>query len=271
VLHYTERNNRIFILTLDNVLATDIKERLRGRPGLESAEVIMPAGGSSSITPEDIEQRTRATLTAKVLIMDVRNQTKPLLQRAYSDIVRFNRPDLNNYCYSVLIGDGPVNLENHHGIQAFQNYLCDLRVDFSPAVFFADPFLHYSFEEKQNMLLNDRSVLGERLPRHLESYFTGHDVTVRQIREYFRAAGVDASVRAAKKRKRQKKLQNVFTRVIEKQFADDSEELKRVFSREGCALPGEPLRLNAYPFFFEKWVRDLYRKAGAGTESRHIA
>ncbi len=270
MLHYTERSNRIFILTLDNVLATDIRERLRGRRGLESAEFIMPAGGSSTITPEDIEQRTQATLTAKVLIMDVRSQTRPLLQRAFSDIVRFNRPDFNNYCYSVLIGDGPVNLENRHDIQAFQNYLCDLRVDFSPAVFFADPFLHYSFDEKQDMLLNDHSVLSEKLPRHLESYFTGRDLTVRRIREYFRAAGVDSSIRVAKRKKRQKKLRTVFTKLIEKQFADDSEELKSVFSRDGCALPGEPLRLNAYPFFFEKWTRDLFLKAGAA-ESCHIA
>jgi hypothetical protein len=272
MLHYTNRSNRIFILTVDQVLATDIRERLNGRRGLESAELVTPGGNNNSaISVEDIEGIARDTLTGKVLIIDVRNQTRPMLQRAYSDIVRFNRPDFNNYCYSVLIGDGPMNMQNHKGIQAFQNYLCDLRVDFSPAVFFADPFLHYSFEEKQDSLLYNKNALSERMPRHLEGYFKGHDLTVRQIREYFRAAGVDKRIRSEKKKKRQRTLQKVFMKMIEKEFPRDGEDLKKALSREGCPLPGEPLRLNVYPFFFEKWVRDLFVQAGAATQSSHIA
>jgi hypothetical protein len=271
VLHYSQRKNKIFILTLDSVLAEDVQERLTAYPALRGAQFVVPGRGGA-ITVEEVESHARDTLTAKILIIDVRSQTKPLLQRAYSDVVRFNRPDLNNYCFSVLIGDGPVNLHNNKGIQSFQNYLCDLRTDYSPAVFFVDPFLHYSFEEKQDALLFEHNVLPERIPRHLERYFTDQNLTIRQIREYFRCAGVDEAARAEKKTKRHEKLQRIFARIIDKQFSQDKEDFTRALSYEGCPLPGEPLRLNAYPFFFEKWICDLYIKAAvAAAESRHIA
>ena len=69
-----------------------------------------------------------------LLIMDVRRQTKARLQRPYSDIVRFNRPDFNRYCYSVVLGDGPVSLLTPgKGEEGLYVFLSDLRVDYSPA------------------------------------------------------------------------------------------------------------------------------------------
>ena len=110
MLHYTNRQSRIHILSLDPVLATEVYERLHNYPGMESVELIRPGNGMSAIKVQDIKQLARETTTSKVLIFDVRRQTKARLQRPYSDIVRFNRPDFNRYCYSVLLGDGPVSL-----------------------------------------------------------------------------------------------------------------------------------------------------------------
>ena len=141
MLHYTDRQSRIHILTLDPVLATDVYERLHNYPGMESVELIRPGNGTSAITVQDIKQLARETTTSKVLIIDVRRQTKARLQGPYSEIVRFNRPDFNSYCYSVLLGDGPVSRftpeKREEGIYAF---LSDLRVDYSPAVLFMSPF-----------------------------------------------------------------------------------------------------------------------------------
>ncbi len=166
MLHYTERKNRIHIITLDPVLAEDINERLSEYSGTNTARLIMP-GSAQTITPEDIHKLARDTTDSKILIMDVRTQTKPPLQQAYSDIVRFNRPDLNNFCHTVLIGDGPSDfLLQSKGTNAFQNYLADLRVDFSPAVFFANPFLYYTQQEIQDAIQN-QNALPEKLPQRL--------------------------------------------------------------------------------------------------------
>src|SRR4030042_4333549 len=110
MLHNRDRMPRIHILTVDRTLATDVYERLRGWPGMESIELICPVDDESDITVADIARLTMETMTSRVLIIDVRRQTKGRLQRVYSDVVRFNRPDFSQYCYSVLIGDGPVGL-----------------------------------------------------------------------------------------------------------------------------------------------------------------
>ncbi|HEC04410.1 MAG TPA: hypothetical protein ENI81_12825 [Phycisphaerales bacterium] len=134
MLHYRDRQRKIHIITMDPVLADDVYERLNEYPGMESVEIVRPGDGKSPITPEDIKQQARDTLTSRVLIMDVRRQTKARLQRPYSDIVRFNRPDFNRYCYSVVLGDGPVSLLTPgKGEEGLYVFLSDLRVDYSPA------------------------------------------------------------------------------------------------------------------------------------------
>lgn len=108
-------------------------------------ELIRPGNGTSAITVQDIKQLARETTTSKVLIIDVHRQTKARLQRPYSEIVRFNRPDFNHYCYSVLLGDGPVGLFTpERREEATYLFLSDLRVDYSLAVLFMSPFF---FEE----------------------------------------------------------------------------------------------------------------------------
>jgi hypothetical protein len=257
MLHYKDRNNSIHIITIDRVLLEDVYERLHEYPGMESIELVKPGNEHSAITPEDILQSARDTLKSRVLIIDVRNQTKPMLQRAYSDIVRFNRPDFNRYCYSVLIGDGPINLYNHSkGIDVFQNYLSDLRIDYSPAVFFGSPFFHYSNEEAE-----EGALYPERIPKRFEKYFKGEKVSAEQVSRYFIAADVQENLRPQKKKERQKLLANLYAKIIADEFPKDKESLIKILSKEGCDLPGESLKLHAYPFFFEELTLDLIRKA----------
>jgi len=106
MLHYQNRLDKIHLLTLDPVLLEDLCARLGNYPGLESVEFVRPGNNGSTLVADDILAVARDTVTARVLIIDVRSQTRARLQRAYSDIGRFNRPDFNHYCYSILVGDG---------------------------------------------------------------------------------------------------------------------------------------------------------------------
>ena len=257
MLHYTERKNRIHIITLDRILAADISARLSEYPGTSSAPLILP-GSSQNITPEDILKAARDTTDSKILIMDVRTQTKPPLQQAYSDIARFNRPDLNNFCHIVLIGDGPSDFLLHsRGTDAFQNYLADLRADYSPAVFFANPFLYYTQQEIQDAILN-HNALPEKLPHRLEKYFR-KNVHIKTIYEYFRAAEKQGSTKIKRKKKRLGQLKDIFLKLVAEDFPDEVDKLAEALTKQGCAFPGEALKLNVYPFFFEKWIWDLLK------------
>jgi len=176
MLHYRDRREKIHIITLDRVLATDVFERLHEYPQTQSVELVQPGRGESTITVEDIREMVLDTTTSRVLIIDVRRQTKPRLQQAYSDIVRFNRPDFHRYCHSVLIEDGPFNLFTPaKRMESLYRFLSDLRVDYSPAVFFGNPFLHYSHAEIQEMNLYNDNALPEKVSARLtgKMYRTG--------------------------------------------------------------------------------------------------
>lgn len=150
MLHHRDRIPGLHILTLDRILASDVYERLHNHPGMESVELVRPVENGSDIAVADLARVARETTTSRVLVMDVRRQTKPRLQRVYSDIVRFNRPDFNQFCYTVCIGDGPIGLlDPGRHMEVLIPFLSDMRVDYSPAVFFTNPFLHYSYEETQ--------------------------------------------------------------------------------------------------------------------------
>jgi len=261
MLHYTERKNRIRIITLDNVLAQDICERLVDYPGTNTAELILPAAGKEIITADEILKSAHDTTDSRILIMDVRSQTKPPLQRAHSDIVRFNRPDLNKYCFTVLIGDGPASfLLQSKGINAFQNYLGELRNDYNPAVFFGNPFIYYTHEELLELAMYHENALPEKVPQRLEKYFkTG--ISIKAVYEYFRATGDVGDEKFKKRKKRLKKLKDIYTKMIAEDFQNDIERIEKALSQQGCDFPGETLRLNTYPFHFEEWIADLLIKA----------
>jgi len=266
MLHYTDRQSRIHIITLDQVLATDVYERLHNYPGLESVELIRPGDGKSAITVQDIKQLARETTTSKVLIIDVRRQTRARLQRPYSDIVRFNRADFNRHCYSVLLGDGPVSLLTpNKGKEGLYVFLSNLRVDFSPAVFFSSPLFYHSYEEiaemARDMAVRQEGLLLDKIPQHLQKYFKDRNLTPSQLGRYLRADDVPDSHKERKKRERHNKLRRLYFQIVKDELPEDQARFTKAISKEGCALPGEALKINVYPFFFEEWVLDLVRKS----------
>ncbi len=262
MLHYRDRKPRVHILTLDRTLATDVYERLHSHPGMESIELVRPAEGECEITVEDLAHQVRETTSSRVLIFDVRRQTKGRLQGVHSDIVRFNRPDFNQYCHSILIGDGPVGLlDPDKRALVVPPFLSDLRVDYSPAAFFTNAFFHYSYDETQYQAVYENHALPKKVPQRLARYFKDRDVTVEQICRYWRAADVPENLRAAKRTHRQEKLRGLCLRILKDEFPRDADQLAKGLTREGYALLGESLTVHLYPFFFAEWVLDLLRRA----------
>lgn len=246
---------------MDRVLLEDVDQRLHEFPGAESIQLVKPASNASGIKPQDILDLARDTTTSRVLIVDIRSQTIGQLQPAFSDIIRFNRPDFNHYCYTVLIGDGPRNfLHPDRGKKALPAYLSDLRINFSPAVFFGDPFLYYSDQEIQEMVI-EHNFRPEKISQQFEKYFKGDLPTVEHVRKYFRAAGKQGDEKIKEKTERQKLLNKLVTKMILDEFPDDRELVLKALSKEGLSIPGEILQCNIYPFFFEEWVLDLFEKA----------
>lgn len=264
VLHYRNRNDRISIITIDRVLLDDIYDRLAAYPGMESIELVKPCEDGSVIKAEAILKSTRDTITSRVLILDIRSQTIARLQRAYSDIIRFNRPDLNQYCYTVLVGDGPSDfLHPERGKKTLPSFISDLRINYSAAAFFGDPFLYYSIEEIQEMALSDPNYLPETVSRRFDKYFEGDRPSVEKIRRYFRAANKQGDDKTREKKNRRKVLKRLFVKMVLDEFPDDREQILDALSREGLAVPGETLRCNVYPFHFEKRVLEVFKKAQA--------
>ena len=264
MLHYQNRLDKIYLLSLDPVLLEDIEERLGDTPGLKSIELVKPGNGRSVITADDILHLARETLTARILIVDVRSQTRAQLQRAYSDITRFNRPDFNHYCYCILVGDGPNNyFRSDRGLKTFPSYLANLRIDFSAAAFFGDPFLYYSMEEIQERAIYEQNALPEQISHHFDKYFQGGRMSVEQVRRYFRAADKEGEEKIRKRKVRQAVLRQLCIKMILDEFPDDEAKVLQALSKEGLDFPGEILRSHVYPFYFEEWVLECFKKAQA--------
>jgi len=257
--HYENRKQKIDIISLDKVLATDVYDRLRGYREMLSWELVLPGKGKSEITVDDIEELALDTKSSRILIFDVRSQNLGQLQHAYNRIIGYNRADFNSYCYSVVIGDGPVS-QSQSGMGSFHSYFDDIRVNYSPSVFFGDPLLNYSFAERREMGLYRDEPRADRIPERLVKFFKGDDITVEMVRRYFRAANAEDDKRVEKKKERLKVLEGVYSKLIEEDFGEEKEQFVKGLTKEGCSVPGESLRLNVYPFFFEEWILDLTRK-----------
>lgn len=262
-LNYKDRKNRIHIITLDSVLAADVCERLKYSPCIPRVELVLPADiKKSEITVEDIDNLALDTMASRLLIIDVRSHTLPRLQQVYNKIVGYNRADFNLYCYTVLIGDGPANLFEEGGdIDDFAPLLARFRIDYSPAVFFYDPLLHYSHTEKLAMGIDRDNSIPETIPRRLERGFEGEQVTVEDVRKYFRADGAPDDKQRAKKRRRLGRLVKLYRKKIAKEFPEVRDELTKCLKKGGYNFTGEALNLNTYPFYFEEWIADLLEKA----------
>jgi hypothetical protein len=263
MLNYRDRKNRIHIITLDSVLAADVYERVKDSPLIGPAELVLPTDmKKSEITAEDIDNLALDTMTSRLLIIDVRSHTLPRLQQAYNKIVGYNRADFNLYCYTVVIGDGPANLFEEGGdIDDFAPHLSRFRIDYSPAVFFYDPLLHYSHAEKLNMGIDRDNSIPVTIPQRLEKGFEGEQVTIEQVREYFRAAGAPDDKKEARKKRRLKRLTKLYRKKIAKEFPEVKKELVKCLKKGGYSFTGEALHLNTYPFYFEEWIAQLLQKA----------
>ncbi|UCC99432.1 MAG: hypothetical protein JSW66_06020 [Phycisphaerales bacterium] len=256
ILSHRARAAQIHVLTLDPVLAEDVCERIQHDPRTEGCLLVTPRRRRIREAVEEIEAMAAETVSSRLLIIDVRKATIPKLRRAYNKVVGYNRRDLNKLCFVLLIGDGPWDLfYGGKGLDIFVTYLAAHRVDFHPAAFFYDPFLHYERDEIEHPGIDDEFVLPEKIPRRLIPYFKNQDMRVAEIRRYFRATDKDDELRA----KRRRRLRRLYKKRIAEQFPADQERLRAWRSKKGLRIASE--RMHLYPLYFEDWVHDLLQKA----------
>ena len=256
-LSHPERADKIYILTLDPILVTDIYERIHFDPRMQSYEIVRPQNIRIKDTIAEIEAAARDTVTARLLIIDVRRDTISPLKKAYNKVVGYNRRDFNKYCYVILISDGPMSLfQPGTTLEVFVSHLGKLRIDYHPAVIFYDPFLHYEPNERQRRGIEDVFTLPDEVPRRFRPYFQKtEDVSVSEIRRYFRATHKSPDV----KRERKKILRKLYKKRIGKQFSLPKDQLRSWLSKAGLRLATE--KLNLYPLYLEDWVSELVHKA----------
>jgi len=256
ILSHPQRRAKIHILSLDNFLARDVYERICYDPRMKHYQLVRPLKTRIRETVLEIEGMARDTISSRLLIIDVRKATLPKLRKAYNGIVGYNRRDLNRFCYTILIGDGPVNLlQAGKSLDVFVSHLSSHRVDYHPAVFFYDPFLHYEPNEIRRIGIDDEFKLSDKLPARFAPYFTGKDIKVDVVRRFFRATHKSKEV----KKERLGILTDLYEKRIAEKFPHHKEELKTWLSKEGIRLASEKLHL--YPLFFEDWVYELTQKA----------
>lgn len=257
ILSYKKRQNSIHILTTDAILADDIYERINDDFRMDHYSIIKPQTQSVKETAQEIDNKAANTVKSRVIIIDVRKMTLPIMQPAYNKVVGYNRRDLNNLCYIILIGDGPFDLFGRgDNLDSFVEMLGKRRVDYYQTAYFFDPFIHYEDEEEDNPA-EGKLVLKNTVPKRLLSYFSKQDkVTVGHIRKFFRATGVSQDV----KEKRMKILQDLFEKRIAEQFPSYKEKTSELMSKAGIELATEKIHL--YPFGFNELVYELMEKAG---------
>jgi hypothetical protein len=257
ILTHPGRRDKIYILTIDPVLAADVYERVHAYPKLKHCELVRPRATAVRDAVGEIAQFAQDTTTARILVLDVRRATLPKLRGILNAIVGYNRKDFNKLCYTVLIGDGPPTLfANGRGVDVFVLYLASHRVDYHPAVFFFDPLLHYEPGELEARAIDDEFTLPDGIPRRLIPYFQrSENVKVDKIRRFFRATGKDHETH----RRRRRMLKRMYKKRIAEQFPGRERQLRAWMSRKGLHLATE--RLHLYPLYFEDWVYDLIQKA----------
>jgi hypothetical protein len=256
ILSHPRRRGQIHVLTIDPVLAADVCERIGSDPRLQRYSLICPHTAGVRSALEEIERTAQETTASRLLIFDVRRVTLPRLRKSFNAIVGYNRRDFNQLCYTICIGDGPVNLfQNGHVVDLFVPYLASHRVDFYPAVFFFDPFLHYEPSEIPAQALDDEFVIPDALPRRLAPYFRSDLTKVGPIRQFFRAVDKDDETR----HQRRQMLRHMYKKRLADQFPGKEDQFKPLLSRRGIQLASE--KMNLYPLYFEDWVHDLMRKA----------
>jgi hypothetical protein len=257
ILSHSDRVDWIHILSLDPILATDVYERIHNDLRMKNYRLQRPRKTEIRDAVEEIEAMALDTVLSRLLIIDVRKETLPKLRTAYNKIVGYNRRDLNKLCFIILIGDGPVNLFwEGKTLDVFVPYLSAHRVDFHPAVFFYDPFLHYERGEIERGAIDDKFVLPDKIPARFVPYFIeDKNMDVDRIRRYLRAVGKPDEIR----KKRLRRLRSLYRKRIAEQFPLQKNQLKTLLSKKGIRLASEKMHL--YPLYFEDWVYELLQKA----------
>lgn len=256
ILSHPSRHDTIHILTLDPVLAADVCERIGADKRLVRCTQICPRGTTVRETLEAMERIASETASARLIIFDVRRATLPRLRHLFNAVVGYNRRDLNKLCYHICIGDGPLNLFRDGAfVDLFVPHLASNRVDFQPAVFFYDPFLHYEPGETLLQSIDDDFELDDAIPKRLVPFFKSRNMKISTIRQFFRAADKDEETR----KKRQRMLRHMYKKRLAEIFPGQDEQFKDLLCREGIQWASE--RMNLYPLYFEDWVYDLIRRA----------
>lgn len=255
ILSHRARKPKIHILSLDTVLTDDIYERLQSHPKTRFYQLALPKNNQYKPRIQEIDTMAPQTTASRLLIFDVRKITLPWLQQAYNKIVGYNRKDFNRTCFSILIGDGPLNLlQNGKTPDIFIPHLASMRIDYSPAAFFYDPLIHYEPEEIDSSV-DDTFVVPGKLPKRLKPFFPGDGVNVAAVRTFFRGQGQSEVV----KKQRLKMLAAVYQKRIKQQFGAQEDMFAGWLSKDGARLATE--KLHFYPIFFEEWVHELMQKA----------
>jgi len=259
ILSHKARKKVIHILSLDVILTRDIRERIAAEPRLKGYTVVVPRSRDLKERLAEIEAMAIDTVSSRLLIIDVRRRTLPLLQKSYNKVVGYNRKDFNKLCFTILVGDGPMNLfRAGKSLDVFVPHLADHRVVYHPAVFFYDPFLHYEPDELGYLGVDDSIKLSDKLPKRFAPYFEGENVPLEKVRRYFRAPGKSKQV----KEERLKILVDLYEKRIAEQFPHHKDQLKAWLSKDGISLATE--RMHLYPLFFEEWVCELAQRAAEG-------
>jgi len=256
ILSHPKRRSQIHVLTVDPVLAMDVCERIGADRRLRRYGLICPRATDVRSALEEIERTAQETVNSRLIIFDVRRVTMPRLRRSFNAIVGYNRRDFNKLCFTLCIGDGPMNLfQDGRAVDLFVPYLASHRVDFHPAAFFYDPFLHYEPTEVRAQALDDEFVIPDAIPRRLVPYFRSEAMTVGTIRQFFRAVDKDEETR----RQRLRMLRHVYKKRLAEQFPGQQDQFHDLLTRRGIQLASE--KMNLYPLYFEDWVYDLMRQA----------
>jgi hypothetical protein len=256
ILSHQQRRDCIHVLTVDPALAADVCERIGADKRLKRYTLICPRAASVNEGLEEIERTAQETISSRLIIFDVRRSTMPKLRQIFNAIVGYNRRDFNKLCFSICIGDGPLDLFR---AGQFANplvpHLSAHRVDFHPAVFFYDPFLHYEPDEALLQTIGDEFIISDAIPRRLAPYFKSDGMTVSMIRKFFRAVDKDEETRKT----RLHMLRHVYRKRLAELSPGREDQFHDLLSRDGIHWASEKMSL--YPLYFEDWVHDLMRRA----------
>ncbi|HSW01266.1 MAG TPA: hypothetical protein VLI39_13910 [Sedimentisphaerales bacterium] len=263
ILSHQQRRDRIHVLTVDPSLAADVCERIGADKRLKRCTLICPRATTVREGVEEIERTAQETVSSRLILFDVRRLTMPKLRQIYNAIVGYNRRDFNRTCYSICIGDGPLTLfKDGQFANPFVPHLSAHRVDFQPAAFFFDPFLHYEPDETLLQSMDDEFLLPHTIPKRLAPYFKSDDMTVPLIRQYFRAVDKDEATRKT----RRNMLRHVYKKRLVEIFRGREDQYRDLLTRDGIRWASE--KMNLYPLYFEDWVYDLMRQARRNAHPR---